>query len=146
MLICMCGPAGTGKSTVAKQYARWHNAVIVSTDAIREELFGSAAEQKSGALVFETAYQRVEDALRYHRNVIFDAMNLSPRDRKNFLKRFKPIHNGFNMILVMNTSLEEAKKRNRSRDRVVPDEVIERQFNKFVKPTEEEGWDIIRFV
>ena len=146
MLICMCGAAATGKSSVAKQYAKWHNAVVVSTDTIREELFGSAAVQKLGDLVFKIAYQRIEEALYYHRNVIFDAMNLKVRDRKKFLKKFKSLHNGYNIVLVMETSLEEAKRRNRNRSRVVPDEVIEKQFQKFVRPTESEGWDIVKFI
>lgn len=44
-LFIMCGLSGSGKSTIAKDLAIKHNAEIVSSDAIREELFGSCQDQ-----------------------------------------------------------------------------------------------------
>lgn len=146
MIIVMVGPAGSGKSTRAAEYSKWYNAVVVSSDAIREELFGSAAVQKSNDLVFKIVFDRIEQALKEGKNVVFDATNIYKKDRIAFLKHFKPLHNGFIVAAVMNTPIEETKKRNQSRERVVPEEVIDRQFKRFSVPTKEEGWDEIYFI
>lgn len=145
MFICLCGIAGSGKSTLAKEYAKRYNAIVVSTDAIREELFGSAAVQKFNDLVFKTAYSRIKEGLVHKRNVIFDATNIYKKDRISLLKFIEPFNRGFKIILVLKTPLEEAKKRNQNRERVVPEEVLERMSKNFCEPTEEEGWDEIYF-
>ena len=56
-LYVMCGISGSGKSTWARGYVEedpW--AVIVSTDSIRECLFGDCRVQKDGDKVFHNAY------------------------------------------------------------------------------------------
>ena len=63
MLIMMCGPSYSGKSTLAKEYAEKYNATIVATDDIREELFGSADVQKDHDKVFALAYVRIGSLL-----------------------------------------------------------------------------------
>ena len=144
MLICMCGVAGSGKSTKAKELAKWYNAVIVSTDAIREELFGDASIQKNNKKVFEIAFARVAEALQNGKAVIFDATNLTIKDRAKVLEIGEKWNRGFNVIYVMTASIDECKKRNSERERKVPDTAIEKQFKKYTAPTRAEGWDIIR--
>lgn len=145
MFICMVGIPGSGKSVLAKEYAKRYNAVIVSTDEIRKELFGDETIQVKNKEVFEVAYDRIKDALYYHRNVIFDATNISRKNRINLLRFIEPFNRGFKIALVLKTPLEEAKKRNQNRERVVPEDVLERMFKNFCEPTEEEGWDEIYF-
>ena len=51
-LTLMIGCPGSGKSTIAKKMAQNTGAVIVSTDAIRGELFGDENCQMNPRLVF----------------------------------------------------------------------------------------------
>lgn len=141
----MVGIPGSGKSVLAKEYAKRYNAVIVSTDKIREELFGDEAIQNNHKKVFEIAYERIKEALYYHKSVIFDATNISRKNRIKLLKFIEPFNRGFKVALVLKTPLEEAKRRNQDRERVVPEEVLERMSKNFCEPTEEEGWDEIYF-
>ena len=64
-LIVMCGPAGSGKSTWAQEYAKSHNGyIIVSTDAIRQLVFGDANDQRNPKLIFDFAYNNIEEFLK----------------------------------------------------------------------------------
>lgn len=143
MFICMCGPAGSGKSTMAEVLAKRYNATIISTDRIRKELFGDEAVQAEGNKVFRIAYDRIETELRKNHIVIFDATNLLPSWRTKVLEYAKTWNKGFNVCYWSKTDIETAKERNLNRKRVVPEYVIENQFEKFVIPTYDEGWDAI---
>ena len=45
--------------------------------------------------------------------------------------------------MYVSTDVEECKRRNAQRERVVPIEVIERMASKLVVPTVEEGFDAV---
>lgn len=144
MLICMCGVAGSGKSTKAKELARHYGCKIVSTDAIRKELFGDEAIQKDPYKVFQIAYERVAKYLESDGRVIFDAMNLRKRDRKKILKVAREHDKGIAVIYAATCSLEDVLRQNKLRKRQVPEEVITSQFLRYEMPTLEEGWTDIR--
>ena len=80
-LIIMCGIPASGKSTVAKLF----NSNIVSTDSIREELYGDESIQGNGVEVFRLAYSRIRNYLSLGENVVFDATNIRKRDRKTVI-------------------------------------------------------------
>jgi predicted kinase len=142
----MCGISGSGKSTIAKDLAKRYDGLIVSTDRIREELFGDANVQRQNGRVFELAFERLKEGLETNHCVIFDAANLTKKDRTKVLEVAKNAgHKGFNRVCWVNSTLEDAVARNLGRERKVPTEVIERQFNKFEEPTNEEGWEIIDY-
>jgi len=142
MLYVMCGPSGSGKSTWANFCRLMHpKAVIVSTDDIREELFSDASCQDEPEKVFRIAYDRVESLLNMNYDVVLDAMNITKNARKQVLARFKKYEP---TCVVVNTSLEDCIKRQESRDRKVSEDLIRRMFERFTKPSLEEGWkDII---
>ena len=48
MIIIICGLPGVGKTTVAKELAPLVNAVILSTDKIRKELFSRPMVRMEG--------------------------------------------------------------------------------------------------
>ena len=71
-LYVMCGISGSGKSTYAKTLKMSiPNTEIVSTDEIREELFGSASVQKEPKKVFQIAYDWTRRLLEQRKNVVF---------------------------------------------------------------------------
>lgn len=149
----LIGLPASGKSTYAKTLAEQENAVIISTDKIREELFGDEAIQENehygGAKVFNTAFIRIREALRYGKNVIFDATNVRRKQRKTFVKDFTQYCYENNIIcsfqaILIATPYEKCLQNNLMRKRVVPEEVIKRMMVNFEVPIYKEGWDSIK--
>lgn len=141
-LYVMCGISGSGKSYGAERIKETiADAEIVSTDAIREELFGSASVQKDGDKVFKIAYDRIRKLLEEGNTVIFDAMNLRSRDRFTLISQFDTM--AHMICVVTGNDCARAIRNQAKRDRRVPDEVILAQSKRFTMPQIEEGWETI---
>lgn len=135
----MIGVSGSGKSTVAAEIAKETGAEIVSSDAIRGEIYGDENCQANPARVFEIVHQRVHRALREGRDVIMDATNLSCKRRMNFLKTLKGIPCKRTCVVVIATP-EDIEERMKYRERKVPMEVVHKQMCQFQCPNYYEGW------
>lgn len=142
ILAIMVGVSGSGKSTYATALVGPLNAVKIETDMIRYELTGNESDQSQNGRVFGIANQRIRDNLSLGNNVIFDATNLSVRDRKEYIKIAKDFGAEIRAYVVQ-PELAVSKARNALRERKVPDDVIDRQHNKFVFPTVAEGFDSV---
>lgn len=129
----MVGIPGSGKSTIAEKLT----GKLISTDAIREELYGDAAVQGNGAKVFAIAYDRARQILANGEDVIFDATNTSKKARKAVMKETPDAEH---IAIFVNTPYEECVRRNQNRERVVPEFVLERMKKNLVPPTVEEGF------
>jgi len=125
----LAGIPGSGKSHYAKELCKRERAVLVSTDAIREQLFGSESKQKSSYLVFDRAFAEMERALGSGRNVVFDATNVSRERRLKLLKRFKDVPVECH---VFDTPYALARERILARKRKIEDKVL----TKFAKNAE----------
>lgn len=140
-LYVLCGPSGSGKSTYAKElYDSLDKAVIVSTDFIRFYMFGDASVQLFNDRVFKEAYRQVEEYLKQGYDIIFDATNLTVKDRKRVLQIANNLSIKEKCAIYFDISTEKCIERQNYRDRKVPNNVIIRQHNKFVVPTLEEGF------
>lgn len=150
-LVLMIGIAGSGKSTIAKTLKETYDrvdgqqSVIVSSDAIRAEILGSENDQTANDKVFAEVRKRINNNLS-KRTVIVDATNINIKSRRSILEVGKKFPNVKKIAMVMTTPLEQAKAQNHSRDRVVPDWVLEKQAKQFEVPFYEEGFDEINFV
>lgn len=138
VLTVLVGLPGSGKSTWADENAG--NAVVISTDEIRGQLNGNPADQRNGDKVWATAYASARHWLHKGLNVIFDATNCGRANRHAVLKELKDHAREVNAIFF-NTSKAECKRRNAARERVVPDEVIDRMAERLTVPTKEEGFN-----
>ena len=150
--IVMVGLVGSGKSTRAEEIKNYledmdkkngivRDTVILSSDAIREEITGDVNCQTRNDEVFSLLHRRIKDNIGKN-NVIFDATNLSTKSRivaMNCVKKFEC----FKLCYVMTTPLNICKRQNANRERVVPVEVIDKQVRSFQIPYWEEGWDEI---
>lgn len=143
--IMLVGPAASGKSSYAEARKYFNNEVILSSDAIREELYGDASDQRNPDTIFKHMFNRSVDALKQHKTVIYDATNLSSRRRTSFLKQLRAAvkHPILTEAIIFVCTPVQLLKNNQSRERHVPGEVIHRQIASFQCPTYEEGWDEI---
>jgi len=141
-LFVMCGLPGSGKSYKRKELAKEYNATIFSSDALRAELYGDESIQGDNVKLFIELHRRIKDCLRNGMSAIFDATNLSYKNRMSFLSELKNI-SCVKICVLMATPYEECVKRNSERDRKVPVHVIERMYRQFDIPWYYEGWDKI---
>jgi predicted kinase len=142
-LIIMTGISGSGKSTFAKKIQSILGCNLVETDYIREQLTGDAGDQSKNGLVFSVAQTQIKTYLNENKTVIFDATNLSIKDRKDYIQIGKGYGNVSVGSVYMIPNISIANTRNNLRVRVVPPEVILRQYQKFKKPSTMEGFDFI---
>lgn len=142
-LICMVGLSGSGKSTKAKELAKEYGCKIVSSDQIREQYCGDMSNQSRNNIVFQIFYSKVKYALQNGDNVIADATFLSKKDRQILLNNLKGV-SCYKEAYVMNKPFGKCIIDNESRlKNVVPYYILQKQNQKFVMPTLEEGFDKI---
>lgn len=117
--------------------------VIVSSDAIRKELYGSEEDQSHNQEVFNEVFNRTHAALAKDRHCIVDATNLSRKRRIAFLKQF---NNCKKRATVFAIPFEVCCKRNNSRERTVPQYAMDRMYHSFEPPHYAEGFDEINII
>lgn len=138
--IMMVGLPGSGKTTYINNIKE--NKVILSSDKIREELYGDESTQGNSNEVFELLHKRMVEKLSKGESVVYDATNLSRRKRKHvisLINKFKCEK----IVVYMNIDINTIKKRNRARLRVVDESVIERMYKHLQVPQYTENWDKI---
>jgi|LSQX01.3.fsa_nt_gb predicted kinase len=144
-LIMMVGLPASGKSTYAQCIADTEDAIIHSSDNLREELFGDVNEQDKNNELFKELHNRIKSDLKTGKNVIYDACNISYKRRKAFLDELKKI-NCKKICCLIATPYEKCLELNQKRDRVVPEYVIKRMYLNFDVPASFEGWDHVHIV
>lgn len=143
-LYIMVGLSGAGKSTVAKEIAETEeNTIIVSSDAIREELTGKVEDQSKNEEVFKVFHKRIREALENNTNVIADATNITMRSRRAIIENVKGIECR-KIAYLIPRPFDQCKLDNLNRQHPVPEEVLDGQLRKFQIPFYEEGWDLIK--
>ena len=139
----MIGIAGSGKSYIARELSNCF-CPIVSSDAIRAELYGSEDDQSHNNEVFNELHKRIRSHLKAGQSCIYDATNLSRKRRKAFLKELPA---GVKKVAVVAaTELDVILEQNASRERHVPEDVIMRMYKQLTLPRLDEGWDSIRII
>lgn len=139
----MCGLSGSGKSTIATQIANENpNTIIVSSDAIREELTGNYEDQEHNEEVFRIFHNRIRKNLENKKNIIADATNITMKSRRAIMMKV----NGLNIrkvCVIVPKTFKQCKEDNLHREHPVPDFVLDKQIRKFQIPFYNEGFDEI---
>ena len=137
------GCPASGKSTWAEQYK--DGFIIVSSDAIRADLYGDESIQGNPVEVFELAKKHIVDALKQGKDVIFDATNMKYKNRMNIMREVNKFSSEY-LIKVCEIFVEPIDvllERNANRERHVPEHVIRRMTQQFEMPTCAEGFNLI---
>ena len=150
VLFMLMGIPGCGKSFYAKWLADSRKAAgrkvcIISTDALRQEIYGDENDKEHNADVFGIAKHRIKVALAKGMDVIFDATNINKKRRTSFMKDFSSMTCKRVCCAIM-TEYDECLKRNSNRERTVPEYVIRRMYTNWEPPHYQDGFDEIYFI
>ena len=85
----LIGPPGSGKSSFAEFLAQVGDCEIISTDKIREEIYGDAKHQGEWFKIESIAIDRIFTALNHGKSIIYDATNVKRAFRMDFLGKVK---------------------------------------------------------
>ena len=140
------GYPGSGKSTIALKMTSHDTDLYLSSDKLREEMFGFRDQTRNQEL-FEELYKRAIDHAGIG-DVYVDATNLSRKDRLKVIDNLHK-HYSMNLICVLRP-IDEIVDVNNERavskpDEFIPDEILKRILGKFQLPVHNEGWDKICF-
>ena len=141
----LIGIVASGKSTYAKKLAEETDTIILSSDQLREEMYGDISDQTHNAEVFAELHKRCKENLQKQVNIIYDATNVNMRKRLAFFRELKDI-DCYKKAIVFATPYELCLEQNSKRDRKVPEDVIKRMRENFHFPLYNEGFDEIEFV
>lgn len=141
-VILAIGLPGSGKTT----WFRRRGVTPLSSDLLRNILFDDVEEQRYQGLVFSTLRSLLRARLiaRMPWNYV-DATNLSTHERRQWIKMAKSF--GYEVQAVFfDVPLEVCLERNRSRDRMVSEDVMRKMAEKLKPPVFEEGFAKITVV
>lgn len=142
----MIGLPGSGKTYEASKLAEAEICTILSSDDIREELFGDASIQSDAQKVFDLMFERSINLLKKNVNVIYDATNISSKRRIDLLKRISSKVSCEKIAVFVATPFLQCIERNDLRERKVLYNVIKRMYMNFNVPCKQEGFDEIKVV
>jgi predicted kinase len=145
-LIMLIGLPGSGKSTYAKQYLDDHieNTVWCSSDGIRKELYGDENIQGNPQTVFEHLHNKVGMYLHRGYNVIYDATNVTRKNRRGVINKFNNIADIEAHIVW--APFEECVARDNERVKKVGEDVIRKFLYRWQSPNYDEGFKFINIV
>lgn len=144
-LTLLVGPPGVGKTTYAHKYIEEHvNTIHLSSDSIRKELWGDEAIQGDNNEVFSLMQTRAIDALNNGQNVIYDATNMTRKDR-SYIISLCPSFVQIKAHIVW-APIETCIARDMARERTVGKEVVDKMLKRFQPVWFDEGIGEIKII
>ena len=141
----LVGVPASGKSTLAKRLARSKNALVLSTDTIRQILYGNPKTQGNWEDIQRVLHNLLLKCVSQNKSVIIDATHTLRAHRKTLLTLSKQINW---TCIYLKTDLNICHKRNLKRSRTVPKIVIDSMYQNLLKepPTLTEGFKQIKIL
>ena len=142
--IMLMGAPASGKSTAAPKIAAENNAVILSTDKMRAELYGAEHIQGNWIDIEAVLYDRIKNAIKQNKNIILDSTHFKKEYRAKIIKNFSKCSEF--SAYYFNYPFALIYSRNKHRARRVPFEVLAAMYEhlKNAPPTVAEGFKSIK--
>lgn len=147
-LIVLIGLPGAGKSTLGKKYIEnqvckgnlfW---TCCSSDKTRRMLWGDERIQGKPDTVFRNLHADVERHLQKGTNVVYDATNVSRKNRKQIIQLGKKYDCVIRAVVAW-APVEVCIERDAARERTVGPAVIMKMLKRFEVPYFDEGFNTI---
>ena len=142
-LIMLCGLPASGKDTYIKENLGGYK--VHSSDDLRKELYGDENTQGNPNEIFQELHRRIKADLKVGHDVVYNATNINYKRRMAFLREIKDF-DCYKKCVFMATPYEICVERNRTRSRVVPEDIMLKMYKSIYIPQHFEGWDNIDFV
>ncbi len=118
----------------------------LSSDAVRLLLSDDETDQTIHRRVFATLRYLLKQRLAIGKPVTYiDATHLTAWERRPYLK-LAEVYNASVEAVFFDVPLEVCRERNQRRNRVVPEDVLQRMAAKLVPPTKAEGFSRVTVV
>lgn len=134
----LCGLPGSGKTTLAKQLAEQFRATVHSIDDIP----GSWGVPDIEGNHRRKWMDNIKADLRTGKSVVCDSLAVNAESRRWIIKELS----GFDcekILCVKAVPVDVCMRRNRLRDKKLPDDQIRLVARCLEAPTDDEGWDHI---
>ncbi|KKN99063.1 hypothetical protein LCGC14_0143100 [marine sediment metagenome] len=144
MLIIMCGPPGSGKSTYLQNIRECIDCgstgvIVLCPDEFRKTLTGADYHEPAEDMVWSHVKTVARVLLDIGHSVIIDGTHLTKESRKIWITIAEELNVDISCVW-MDTPFAVCVERNKARQRKVPDEIINRMFAEFRPPCFDEGF------
>jgi len=141
-LVLLSGIPGSGKTFFFKNKLAENNLVRLCMNDYREWIMGKYYFKASEPIVMAWMDTTGRYLIKEGVNICIDGTNLRVYDRRKWVNIAKDY--GYRCVLYsMMVPREICYARNASRDRSTPIDVIDRMYDKAIRPSYDEGWDVI---
>lgn len=145
-LIILTGLPGSGKSTYAEKLEKeLGNALHLSSDAVRKELYGDESIQTDPNKVFRILHHRVKSSLIDGKTVIYDATNVTRKSRKTVIGVANSVQAEIECHIVW-APVDTCIERDKNRSRTVGWPIIKKFLYSWQTPYFDEGIKVIKIV
>lgn len=146
-IIILIGLPGSGKSTYAKWLLKKNKKMkYVSSDKMREELYGDASIQGDPSKIFRLMHKLVKEYLTSGFDVIYDATNVTRKNRKSIIDEVKDIQDLGIEGHVVWAPFRECISRDYARERTVGSSIVRKFLLRWESPYFDEGFTKIRII
>lgn len=141
-LIMLMGVPASGKSTKAMNLKeKMEKVVLLSSDSLREEMFGNRQDTEHHVEVFNELHKRMKEALKSGVDVIYDATNINSKRRIGVLKQLPK--DVTKELYYMCESHDSVIMADITREESVGGDVINKMYKRLQIPYTHEKWDKI---
>ena len=131
----VCGLPGSGKTTFAKELADRNNYQYFSPDFYYAYINGSELDRSNKFDAWIMMFCDIQEAMENNEDCVVDTAAITYAQRQEFLNWFPDFEHH---LIWIDADIFQCLKNNESRKRVIPLERMEKYFDDFEEPDEEE--------